>query len=67
MPSRPGYRTSEFAVALLNLLGCIVAAGQGYIAGGTATRLGAAGALAYIVSRGLAKYEERGGNGAGGQ
>lgn len=58
--TRPGFHTSEFVVAVINLLGCIIAAAQGYIANGTATRLSAAGAVAFIVSRGLAKYEQRG-------
>lgn len=62
MLNRPGFQTSEFLVALLNLLGSIVAAAQGYISDGTATKLSVGGALAYIVSRGLAKYEPRGPN-----
>lgn len=64
MLSRPGFHTSEFVVALLNLLGSIIAAAQGYISDSSATKLSVAGAVAYIVSRGLAKYEPRGSGGA---
>ena len=60
MLTRPGFHTSEFAVAVLNLIGQIVAASQGYVSDGTATKLTGAGAIGYIVSRGLAKYEPRG-------
>ncbi len=59
----PGLRSSEFKVALATLLGSVVSAAQGYITDTTATKLSVAGALAYIVSRGLAKYESRGGPG----
>lgn len=65
MLSRPGFHTSEFIVAVLNLVGQIVAAAQGYIGDGTAVKFSLAGFLAYIVSRGLAKYEPRGGAGGG--
>lgn len=60
MFNRPGFHTSEFLVAVLTLLGSIVAATQDYISDPTATKLSVAGAVAYIVSRGLAKYETRG-------
>ena len=60
MLNRPGFQTSEFLVVILNLLGSIIAAAQGYIGDGTATKLSVGGALAFIVSRGLAKYETRG-------
>ena len=67
MLARPGFHTSEFLVALLTLLGSIIADAQGYITSTDATKLSVAGAVAYIVSRGLAKYEPRGpGGGVGG-
>lgn len=59
MLSRPGVHTSEFAVALLTLIGSIVSAAQSYISSGSAVRYSIAGAVAYIVSRGLAKVEAR--------
>lgn len=59
MTSRPGFHTSEFIVTLLNLAGNIIAASQGYISDGTATKFSVGGALAYIVSRGLAKVVQR--------
>jgi len=55
----PGLRSSEFKVALLAVVGSIIAALQSYITDGTATKLSVAGALAYVLSRGLAKYEPR--------
>jgi hypothetical protein len=58
--SRPGFHTSEFIVAVVNLLGQIVAAAQGYVSDPTAVKLSMAGFAAYILSRGLAKYEPRG-------
>jgi hypothetical protein len=60
MLSRPGFHTSEFIVAVLTLAGSVVAALQDYITNGTATKLSVAGAVAYVLSRGLAKYEPRG-------
>lgn len=60
--NRPGFHTSEFIVSLLTLLGSIIAAAQGYVTDGTATKLSVGGAAAYIISRGLAKYEGRGPN-----
>ena len=62
--ARPGFHTSEFVVAVLNLIGQIVAAAQGYVSAGTATKYSAAGGVAYILSRGLAKVVARSG-GAG--
>jgi hypothetical protein len=56
----PGLRTSEFKVAALVVLGAILSATQGYISDPTSVKLSVAGAVAYIVSRGLAKYETRG-------
>lgn len=58
--NRPGFHTSEFAVAVLNLVGQIAAAMAGYIGDATAVKLSAGGAVAYVLSRGLAKYEQRG-------
>lgn len=57
---RPGLRTSEFLVALLNLVAQVALAMNGTVSDGAATKYTVAGAIAYIVSRGLAKYEPRG-------
>jgi hypothetical protein len=65
-PNRPGFKTSEFLVTVLTAISALVAASQDLISSGQATRLGVYGAIAYIVSRGLAKYEQRGGPGQGG-
>ena len=64
----PGSRSSEFLVAVLNVVAQVILAAAGTISDGTATKFSLAGAIAYIVSRGLAKYEQRpsaGGPGAG--
>ena len=61
---RPGVRTSEFLVAVLNVIGQVIAALAGYVSDPTAVKLSVAGAAAYILSRGLAKYEPRGPGGA---
>ena len=65
----PGAKSSEFLVTVLNVLVQIVLAWNGTISDGTATKFSLAGAIAYIISRGLAKYEQRptaaGGTGAG--
>lgn len=53
----PGTRTSEFLVAILNLIVQVILALQGTVSDGTATKYSVAGAIAYIISRGLAKYE----------
>jgi hypothetical protein len=58
--TRPGFHTSEFLVTLLTVLGCIISSAADYISTGNAFRGSAAAAVAYIVSRGLAKYETRG-------
>lgn len=66
---RPGFHTSEFIVTVLVPIGSIVAAAQDYISSGQATKLSTFAAIAYIVSRGLAKFEQRndpGGGGGGG-
>jgi hypothetical protein len=57
---RPLGRVSEFLVTLLTVLGCIISSAADYISTGNAFRGSAAAAVAYIVSRGLAKYETRG-------
>jgi len=56
----PGTRTSEFFAAVLNLIVQVILALQGTVSDGTATKYSVAGAIAYIISRGLAKYEGRG-------
>ena len=55
----PGARSSEFLVTVLNVLVQLILALTDTINNGTATKLGVAGTLAYVVSRGLAKYETR--------
>lgn len=59
MLSRPGFRTSEFVVTVLVTVGAIVAALLDYVSDPTATKLSVAGAIAFVLSRGLAKYESR--------
>jgi hypothetical protein len=60
MLNRPGFRSSEFLAALANLIVQVVLAWNGTVSDGAATKYSVAGAIAYIVSRGLAKYEPRG-------
>lgn len=60
MLNRPGLRTSEFLITVANLIGQVVLAMQGTVSDGTAVKYTLAGAIAYIISRGLAKYEGRG-------
>lgn len=60
MLNRPGFHTSEFLAALVNLIVQVALAWNGTITDGTATRYTVAGAIAFILSRGLAKYEPRG-------
>ena len=55
----PGARSSEFLVTVLNVVAQIVLALADTISNGTAVKLGVAGTLAYVLSRGLAKYESR--------
>lgn len=57
---RPGLRTSEFLVALLTVIGAVVSALQGWLSDPAASKLGGAAAIAYVLSRGLAKTETRG-------
>ena len=55
----PGSRSSEFLVMVLNAVVQLVLALTDTINNGTATKLGVAGTIAYVLSRGLAKYETR--------
>jgi hypothetical protein len=57
---RPGFKTSEFLVSVLAVVGSIVAWTQDYISSGTGTKLSVGAGLVYVLSRGLAKYEPRG-------
>jgi hypothetical protein len=57
----PGSRSSEFLVTVLNAIVQLILALTDVISNGTATRLGVFGTIAYVLSRGLAKYEGRGG------
>lgn len=52
-----GAKSSEFLVTVLNVIAQVVLAAADVISSGTATKLGALGTIAYILSRGLAKYE----------
>jgi hypothetical protein len=54
-----GSRSSEFLVTILNVIAQIALAWSGTISDGTAAKLGVVGTIAYILSRGLAKYETR--------
>jgi hypothetical protein len=56
----PGSRSSEFLVTVLNVIVQLILAFTDAISSGTATKLGVAGTVAYVLSRGLAKYEGRG-------
>ena len=58
--STPGSRSSEFLVTVGNVVAQVALAWAGEISNGTAVKLGTAGAIAYAISRGLAKYEQRG-------
>lgn len=58
LAARPGFRTSEFLVALVTFVGYLVNAAADYVSTTNAT-LYSLPALAYIISRGLAKYEAR--------
>lgn len=59
MFGRPGFRTSEFLTALANLIVQVALAWNGTLTDCTAAKYSVAGAIAYIISRGLAKYEPR--------
>ena len=62
----PGSRSSEFLVTVLNVIAQIALAWTGTIPAGSAAKYGVAGTIAYIVARGLAKYEQRGSGTSGG-
>lgn len=55
----PGMRTSEFKLFVANVIGQLVLAMNGNESNGTATKYSLAGAVAYIIARGLAKLETR--------
>lgn len=55
----PGSRSSEFLVTILNVVVQLILALTDTISNGTATKLGVLGTIAYVLSRGLAKYEGR--------
>ena len=55
----PGARSSEFLVTVLNVIVQLILALTDAVSNGTAVKLGVLGTIAYIVSRGLAKYEAR--------
>lgn len=55
----PGARSSEFLVTVLNVIVQVILALTDAINNGTAVRLGVVGTVAYVLSRGLAKYEGR--------
>ena len=64
----PGSRSSEFLVTIANVIAQVILAATQTVSDGTAAKYGVAGAVAYVVSRGLAKYESRpaaGGTSAG--
>lgn len=56
---RPGFRTSEFISAVVNVIVQVALAWNGTVSDSTATHLSVYGAIAFILSRGLAKYEPR--------
>lgn len=55
----PGLRTSEFKVAVLTVGVAVVSAAADWVSNRYALGAGVVGAVGYIVSRGLAKYEPR--------
>lgn len=55
----PGSRSSEFLVTVLNVVVQLILALTDTVSNGTATKLGVLGTIAYVLSRGLAKYEGR--------
>lgn len=61
--TRPGFRTSEFLVALVTFLGFCLNAAADWTSTMHAS-LYSLPALVFIISRGLAKYEQRGGDGS---
>ena len=59
MLNRPGFRSSEWLVALLTAVLNLVNDSAGWVSWRQAL-LPTAAAAAYVISRGLAKYEPRG-------
>ena len=59
----PGARSSEFLVTILNVVAQVILAWSGTISDGSAVKMGVVGTIAYVLSRGLAKYEQRPGSG----
>ena len=57
-----GAKSSEFLVTVLNVIAQIALAWSGTISDGTAAKYGLVGTIAYVLSRGLAKYEQRPGS-----
>jgi hypothetical protein len=55
----PGLRTSEFKAALATVILSLVAAGVNYVSDKTGFIGAVAGGLGYVISRGLAKNEQR--------
>lgn len=64
MLARPGFHTSEWAVAFLTAALNLANDSQGWVSWRQAL-LPTLAAVAYVVSRGLAKYEPRGPAGGG--
>lgn len=62
----PGSKSSEFLVTVLNVIAQIGLAWSNTESSGSAAKWSVAGAVAYIVSRGLAKYEQRPGGASSG-
>jgi hypothetical protein len=62
----PGLRTSEFKAAALSVIVAVVAGAADWVTNRWAFAGGILAAGAYVLSRGLAKYEPRGPQ-AGGQ
>ncbi len=55
----PGTKSSEFLVTVLIIVADVSLAWAGTIGDGTAAKYGVIGSVAYVISRGLAKYETR--------
>lgn len=60
MHSTPGMHTSEFLLTILNAVAMFALAATNTISSGSGIKYGVVGGLAYVISRGLAKYEARG-------
>ena len=57
----PGAKSSEFLLTILNVIAQCALAWSNTISDGSAVKMGLLGTIAYVVSRGLAKTEPRGG------